>query len=419
MRISSSQIFNIATNSIADANQAVIKTQEQLSTGKRVLNPSDDPVASTKILLINKEMADVEQYRRNIDIAKNNLVLEESILDGVTNIIQRMQELAIQAGNTATLSSTEYVSLSNEVDSRLDELRNLLNSQNANGDYIFGGYKSTQAPFTGDANTGFRYEGDEGQQFIKVANNTRIAASDSGKDIFVNINSAANTINTEASSANRANPPAAISVGQVTDQEVYDEFYPEDIVITFNEDSNIVPAGKNFTARERSTGRVIVADQPFSQGQTIEMQGLSFHITGNPASGTPTQSGDQFFIQSTQKQDILTTVARFSEAMKSYDGSQSSRDSIASIVANTIDNLGNAQSRVLETVSSLGARFNTLESTEQLHLDSELVSQEVLSSLQDVNYAEAATRLSAQTLILEAAQASFVRVSRLTLFSQL
>lgn len=419
MRISSSQIYNIANTSIADANQAIVKTQEQLSTGKRVLTPSDDPVASTKILQINREMANVEQFRRNIDIASNNLVLEESILNGVTNIVQRMQELAIQAGNTATLSSTEYVSISNEVDSRLDELKNLLNSQNSNGDYIFGGYKSTEEPFTGGPNTGFRYEGDEGQQYIQIANNTRIAASDSGKNIFVNIDSAENTISTGASSANRANPPANISIGQVEDQQAYDEFYPEDIVITFNEDSNIIPAGKNFTARERSTGRVIAADQAFTQGQAIELQGVSFHITGNPASATPTQSGDQFFIESTQKQDILTTVARFSEAMKAYDGSNDARDTLSSIVANTIDNLGNAQSRVLETVSSLGARFNTLESTQQLHLDSDLISQEVLSSLQDVNYAEAATRLSAQTLILEAAQASFVRISRLTLFSQL
>ncbi len=419
MRISSNQIFNIATNSLADANQAVMTTQEQLSTGRRVLTPSDDPVASTKILSITNELAGVEQFRRNIDAAKNNLVLEESILKGVTNIIQRMQELAIQAGNTATLSENEYISLSNEVDSRLDELSNLLNSQNANGDYIFGGYKSSEEPFVGNVNTGFRYLGDEGQQFIKVANNTTVAASDSGKEIFVNIDSATNTMNTSASSANRADPPATISIGQVLDQEAYDDFYPEDIVITFNQDNAIAPAGKNFTAREKSTGRIIVANEPFFQGREIEMRGLSFRITGTPASETPSDSGDQFFIESTQKQDILTTVARFSEAMKSYDGTDDSRDNVADLVAATIDNLSNAQTSVLETVSALGARFNTLESTEQLHLDSELVSQEVLSSLRDIDYAEAATRLSAQTLVLEAAQQSFVRVSRLTLFSQL
>lgn len=419
MRISSNQIFNIANNSISDANEAIIKTQEQLSTGRRVLNPSDDPVASTKILSLGKELADVEQFGRNIDAAKNNLVLQESILDGVTNIVLRMQELAIQAGNTATLSENEYTALSNEVDARLGELTNLLNSQNANGDYIFGGYKSTVEPFSGNVSSGFRYAGDEGQKFIRVANNTTVAASDSGKQIFVDIESATNTMVTSSSASNRSNPAANISIGQVLDQEAYDDFYPEDIILTFNEDSNIVPAGKNFTARERSTGRIIVADQVYSQGAEITMEGLSFRITGNPASGTPTQRGDQFFIESTQKQDILTTVGRFSEAMKSFDGTDAARDSISNMVASTIDNLSNAQTSVLETVSSLGARFNTLDSTEQLHLDTALVSKELLSSLQDVDYSEAATRLSAQSLILEAAQASFVRVSRLTLFSQL
>ncbi len=419
MRISSNQVFNIANNSISQANEAIIKTQEQLSTGKRVLNPSDDPVASTKILSIGKELADVEQFRRNIDAAKNNLVLEESVLSGVTNIILRMQELAVQAGNSATLSESEYTALSNEVDSRLEELTNLLNSQNANGDYIFGGYKSSTEPFSGDLNSGFRYAGDEGQIFIKVANNTSVPASDSGKQIFVDIDSARNTINTSASPSNRADPPAGISIGQVVDQDTYDEFYPEDIIITFNEDTNVVPAAKNFTARERSTGRIIVADQVYNQGTEITMEGLSFRITGNPASGAGPQRGDQFFIESTQKQDILTTVARFSEVMRAFDGSEDSRDTLEDVVAATIDNLSNAQTSVLETVSSLGARFNTLDSTEQLHLDTELVSKELLSALQDVDYSEAATTLSAQSLVLEAAQTSFVRVSRLTLFSQL
>ncbi len=419
MRISSTQIFNIANNSIADANQALIKTQEQLSTGRRVLTPSDDPVATTKILSITRELSDVEQYQRNIDTAKNNLVLEETLLDGVTNVILRMQELAIQAGNTATLSENEYISLANEVDARLDELTNLVNSQNSNGDYIFGGYKSKEAPFSGNINSGFRYDGDEGQKFIKVARNTTVAASDSGKKIFVDIDSAQNTFNTAASVSNRAVPPAIISIGNVIDQDAYDEFYPEDIIITFNEDSNIVPAGKNFTARERSTGRVISADQVYSPGTEIQLEGISFRIGGNPTSGIPGTPGDQFFVQSTKKQDILTTVARFSEAMKSYDGSNDSRDSISKIVAATIANISNAQTSVLETVSTLGARYNTLDSTEALHLDTKLVSQELLSLLRDVNYSEAATKLSAQSLVLEAAQAAFIRVSRLTLFSQL
>ncbi len=419
MRISSVQIFNIANNAMADANEAIVKTQKQLSTGQRVLEPSDDPVASTKILSINEELAAITQYRNNIDIAKNDLVIEESVLDGVLNVILRMQELAVQAGNTATLSESEYNSLANEVDSRLDELQNLLNSQNANGDYIFGGYKSQSEPFTGNSGTGFRYNGDDGQKFIKIANNTLVPSSDSGKDIFVDVDSARPTINTYASPSNRSNPPVQISVGRVVDHEIYDAFYPEDMIITFNQDSNVTPAVKNYTITEKSTGRIILADQIYNPGEEIIVNGVSVTITGEPASGTPTQTGDSLFIDSSNKQDVLTTLARFSQTMRAFDGSQATRDAMLENIADTLDNLENAQTSVLEITSQIGARFNTLESTEELHSDADIVLQELLSDLRNIDYAEAATRLSSQTLILEAAQTAFVRISRLSLFDQL
>ena len=419
MRIATGHIYNIANNSMADANQAIIKTQQQISTGKRIQTPSDDPVASTKILSLNNELESITQYNNNINTARNNLVIEESVLKSVNNLIQRVQELAIQAGNTATLSINEYKTLANEVDSRLDELKNMLNTQNANGDYIFGGYKSTTPPFTGDASAGFNYHGDEGQQFIKIANGTTIASTDSGKEIFVDVESEVYSVNTSASSANRSNPPVAISIGQIVDQEAYDEFYPEDMVITFNSDTNIVPPAKNYTITERSTGRVIMENQPYASGAEIIVHGVSVTITGNPSSASSGFSGDRLFVDSTEKQDILTTLARFSNAMKTYDGTGDTRNALDDAIASTLSNLTHAQTSVLEATSRIGARFNTLESTEELHLDSELVTRNLLSQLQDVDYAEAATRLSAQTLILEAAQSSFVRISRLSLFSQL
>ncbi|MFT5082231.1 MAG: flagellar hook-associated protein 3 FlgL [Lentisphaeria bacterium] len=533
MRISSLQIFNVATNSMANANQAINKTQEQLSSGQRVARPSDDPVAATKIMTLTSELAGITQFRKNIDITTNNLVLEESILNSVNNLILRIKELAVQAGNTATLSESEYAGLASEVDGRLDELANLLNSQNANGDYIFGGYKSREEPFSGDANSGFTYKGDEGQQFIKIANNTSLSASDSGKAVFIDIDSAENTVATYASPGNKSNPPVQISVGRVVDQGVYDEFYPEDVIITFNADNNVEPPGKNFTATERSTGRAIIENQAFIPGANIELKGVDFRISGSPVSGVPaTQAtrffgadlatsfpvdftspanetfeitvaghsetftldgnvanvtdlanmvnsasngnaaklavlglnvdgigiempkglnfaitggsanidnvmglstlagarssdgvratpGDRVFVDSSNKQDILTTLARFSDAMHDFDSSQESRDTLEANVASTLTNLSNAQTNILNITLKLGAKFNTLESTTTLHLDSEFITTQVLSQLRDVDYAEAATRLSAQSLILQAAQSSFVRISQLTLFSLL
>lgn len=533
MRISSLQIFNIANNSMADANSAMIKTQEQISSGKRVLTPSDDPVAASRMLQLGDELATVSQYNKNIDLAKDSLEAEESILSGVGNLLDRMKELAVHAGNSATLSANDYRTLAAEVDSRVQELQAMLNTRNANGDYIFGGYKSNGEPFTGNAESGFVYNGDEGQRRIKIANNTTIESTDSGKALFVDIQSAHHTINTYASPANTSNPPVRVSVGQVVDQEAYDEFYPEDIVISFNAESNINPPGKNFTATEKSTGRIIVADQPYTSGTEIELKGVSLKIIGQPVSGTASTpatrifgadatpvfpadftapadetfsitvagrtrtftldanitnttdlsnvlnstvngnsaaladlglvvdgtgirmpaginfsmsggsanidnvlglntsagtassdgvlatTGDKVFVDSSNKQDVLTTLARFSEAMKSLDGTAESRESLENVVASTLDNLGHTQTSILDVVSKIGARYNTLDGTKSQHQDTQVITEKVLSGLRDIDYAEAATRLSAQSLVLQAAQSSFIRVSRLTLFSQL
>ena len=421
MRISSIQIFDIANDSISQSNQAIAKTQAQLSTGQRVLTPSDDPVASTKILEIEQNLSRLEQYGKNIDIAENNLSQEESTLDSIANLLQRVREIAVQAGNTATYTNSEYNALASEVDSRLDELMNLLNTKNAGGDYIFAGYTGGDKPFVGDAQSGFQYTGTDGNVNIKISDSTKVATSDSGKAVFVDIPAAQNSFNTSASAANTSNPASMISVGQVVDQAVYDEFYPKDMVISFKEDSAIVPAGKNFTITERSTGNIVPGFQnvAFISGQTIEVNGLSFNMTGTPTSGTVTQDGDQFFVDSSQNQDVLTTLARFSAAMKQVDGTQESKDFVSQMVADTLNNTNNIQTSILETTAELGARLNTLESTKELHLDTGLVSREIMSELRDLDYAEAASRLASQTLILEAAQATFVRVSQLTLFSRL
>ena len=83
MRISTGQIFNIANIGMSDAQRAIVKTEEQIATGKRVLDPADDPIAATVILQIKDVLARGTQFQKNIDIAENVLELEEVTIDGV------------------------------------------------------------------------------------------------------------------------------------------------------------------------------------------------------------------------------------------------------------------------------------------------------------------------------------------------
>lgn len=421
MRVSTLSIYTQANRSFDNASQAIARTQEQISTQRRILTAADDPVAATRIQQLNRNIAGVEQFNRNIDIAENNLALEEVTLNGATNLLQRIQELAVQAGNTAVLSPSEYQSLADEINIRLDELVSIANTQNSNGDYIFSGFNSDEQPFTGDSINGYQFNGDEGQLRIQIDEGTTIASNDTAKAIFVDVPSDQNNVATSVNPNNRSSPPLSISVGNIVDQEAYDEFYPEDIIIQFNEDADVVPAGKNFTVTERSSGKVIEANRVYTSGEPITYNGVELTITGNPASADTGAglTGDQLFVDSADTQDVITTLLRLRDALNGFDGSPEGVDRLENSVASSINNLRNAQASISEVVSSIGARNNVLSSTRDLHADTTLVSRELLSSLSDLDTAEAISRLQLESFVLEAAQASFIRVSGLSLIDQL
>jgi flagellar hook-associated protein 3 FlgL len=419
MRISTSQIYTIADIGMRDAQVAIENTHEQLSSGKRVLSPADDPIAATSILSLNQELARTTQFKKNIDIADNNLNLEETTLQSMTNLMQRLREIAVSAGNTSVLTAADYKSLAAEVDSRLDELVNLQNTQNASGQYIFAGYQSAAAPFVAVGGGNYAYQGDEGQLRLQASATVTVAVSDSGKRVFLDIPSSHNTFNTSASSANTASPAATITVGDVVDQDAYDKFYPQDMQITFNQNSAVLPAALNYTITERTTGKILAANQLYVEGQDIQLNGVKFALFGSPAPATATTPGDSFFVESTNKQGLLTSVSRFSDIMKNVKDTPASKAELAVMVAKTLTNFGNAINSMGLVMGDVGARLNLLESTKNLHMDTELYGKTVLAQLQDLDYVEASTRLQMQTMVLSASQQSFVKISDLSLFKYL
>lgn len=535
MRVSTSQIFNIANIGMRDAQGAVTKTQEQIASGKRVLSPADDPVAATQILRLNEELARMDQYKKNMDVAENNLNLEEVAIDGVVNLLHRMKELTVNAGNTGVLTASDYQSLAAEVDSRIDELLGLHNTRNSSGQYIFAGYQGETQPFVDDGGGNYRYRGDEGQLRLQASSSVSVPVSDSGKRVFMDIPSGHNTFVTAASPSNQADPPARISVGQVVDQQAFDDFYPSDMVVRFNNDNDLVPPGRNFSVLERETGRVLLANQPYVNGGDIEVAGIRFNISGSPVAGEPStpaslpftfggavdfslapsevtltvagqretlvldqpvnnaadlaaalaasvdtvpgsgaadnagklaalgiqvnatgftvpggwnlrvhdgdaatdtvmgfattaggtsstngqvgEAGDSFTVNSTGKEGLLNTLSRLSQAMHNVEDTPESKAELGEVVARTLTNLDNALTNIVSVQGEVGARLNTLESARDLNADSKLYTQKVLTQLEGLDVAEAATRLEMESFILSAAQQSFIKVSNLTLFN--
>jgi flagellar hook-associated protein 3 FlgL len=99
MRISTSYIQQQSVDTMLAQQKQLADTQLQVSTGQRILRPSDDPVAAVKSLNYEREVSINEQYQANADVANNKLNAAENALTSATDIVQRIRELAVQALN--------------------------------------------------------------------------------------------------------------------------------------------------------------------------------------------------------------------------------------------------------------------------------------------------------------------------------
>src|SRR5690625_4066800 len=188
MRMSLLQSFNQGLRSMLRVESQQAQTQNQISTGRRVLQPSDDPLAAARILQLEREQSRLDQFQRNIDGVESSLMLQDTHLDAVETLLVRVRELAVQAGG-GSLSQAERQGLSAELETRLEELVNLANSRNPMEEYVFGGYQGSQPRFVAatDGSGLHQYRGDDGQRLVQVASSTRVATGDSGQQIFVSI----------------------------------------------------------------------------------------------------------------------------------------------------------------------------------------------------------------------------------------
>jgi len=190
-RISTSLAQQLGINTILLQQASLNETQQQISLGKRILKPSDDPAGSVRLLDLDQSISRIDQFQENVDYAKNRLSLSEGTLQSVTNSLQRVRELAVQGFN-ATNSASDKAAIAAEVYQRLDEIVALANSKDASGDYLYAGFKTQTQPFTGSAQTGvFEYQGDQGQRFLNIGENRTITDGNSGAEIFANISDGA------------------------------------------------------------------------------------------------------------------------------------------------------------------------------------------------------------------------------------
>lgn len=399
MRISTNQLQQQGINSMLEQQGKLSKTQLQVSTGRRILTPADDPAAASQVLGLTQQKEVTAQYQANADAARARLSLEESALVGVGDLLQRVRELAVQANN-APLSNSDRASIAQEVRQRLNELLSLSNTKDGNNEYLFAGYQGLTQAFTPNAAGSFDYNGDEGQRYLQIGSNRQVAVGDSGTSVFRTIRNGNGIFTTQENAANTG-------TGIIDPGTVNGTFVPDTYTLAFIQ---VLPTDPvTYTVTGVASG--LVASGTYTSGSSISFNGVQTSVTGTPA------NGDNFSVTPSANQDIFTTVQNFARGLETAISTPAGQAHFNNTMNRTLIDLDRSLDNVIDIRTRVGSRLNAIDSQKDFNDSFKLQLQETLSNLQDLDYAEAVSRLNLQITGLQAAQQAFVKIQGLSLFN--
>lgn len=481
MRISTAMSYERGVNGILNAQVKLDKTQQQLATGRQILNPADNPSDSTRVLELRQAIANTDQYQKNADSATSRLNLEESALMSASDILKRVRTLAIQA-NHAGLADSDRRSLALEMRQGFDALLGLANTRDANGEYLFAGHDTLTEPFTAN-NYKVAYMGDQGQRFIQVGPDDLVATNDSGWNVFFDIPTVNGNGVFVTAPAPQNSHGASIDPGIVTNLSDWQQdnytlsFTGENTYEVRDSAGGIITQGAyrsgdeiNFRGIQTAiTGTPIVGDNftiaatgpnPKNQGAAILHQStvvdstawkqdiytLSFSSTrsyqvtdsagaiidiGNYQNGRPITFrgvqtkitgtpavGDKFVLSPGTKQDVFSTINTLATVLENATGLQSNTN-ISTAVAQAIQDIDHADNRVLDTRAAIGSRLNRISNAKDGNNYFSIQLNSSVSTLEDLDYTSAVSKLNLQTLGLQTAQQAYVKVVGMSLFQYL
>jgi len=397
-RISSIEQFQQGIDNILRQQARLNQTQLELSTGKKVNKPSDDPSAATQLLKLSTLKSNTNQYDRNIDAARNQLELQESVLSNVGNVLQRVRELVIQANN-ATQSNESRAAIADELYNRIDELLQYANTKDPDGEYIFSGFNA-RTPAYVKSGAGFTYQGDQGQRFLQISEDTQIAVRNNGEEIFSGALNGDGRFILETSATNQGNALVEMSSNSGAVSDSYQ--------VTF---SNPLVPGDPLTYEVRDSANAVVASGNYQAGSAFTFKRITLEISGTP------EAGDSYTVSPSQKQDLFASIKSIADALASPNSQPAQYAKETNDLSQALGTIDQAIVHFQSERTTVGNRLQLLENRAEENSAVLLRLEKQISELQDLDFAQAVSQLNIQTVALQAAQQSYIKIQGLSLFN--
>lgn len=402
MRVTTQLLFASGVDAIARQQEAMLKTQQQIAAGKRILAPSDDPIAAAQALTVTQAQARNAQYAANIGAAEDALGFAEGALAQVTDLLQASRTLAVNGG-AGSLSDADRRSLAGELRAQLAQLVGLANSRDGDGAYVFAGFGTAVQPFAEDA-AGVRYNGDQGTRVLDVAPGRTLPISASGADVFMRIRPGNGSFTTAAAATNAGT--GVIDTGRVVDPAALTGD-------TYRLQFSVAGGVTTYDVIDTTTSTTVSSGNAFADPTTVTVAGMQVTLRGAPA------TGDAFTLAPARDQSVFDTIAKLAATLEAPVNGPGGRAALANGLAAGLASLDQSLERVLTVRAGFGASLRELESLATGSEATRLQHEQTLSRLQDLDYNAALSDFARQQLALEAAQKSFVQVTGLSLFDYL
>ncbi len=426
MKVSTKLFNEQQIRQFSSLNEDIQKLQDKISSGKNIVVASDDPVGSVNLSGYKTVKQQLDQYLKNVNSAQTRLSLVDTNLQNLSTIMIRANELLIQASSDV-LGRSDREAIALEINEMKEELLSLANQQDANGSFIFSGYKSKEQPFQKNLNGEIKYHGDSGISSLSISETMIVETSVDGESLFQKVKDSSglavsmftmlenvsHSIRTASSAvhATNANTHAEFEItnsdfgtwsfeitghaGTATISVELTGEDPADIIKAIN-DANI-----GITASQSSTNPKKIKLDGSQQG-IIEIKNLEIPYI-NHAQEVPTS-----FITF---DPLDASGNKIGHSQTLYDNNQ--------LTTSQLNNIADSQVHIANFRGKVGAKLNLLERQFENLNQRDLAIKKDLSDLEDADLAKLVTDLKSQLTGLQASQQAFVKISDLNLFNYL
>lgn len=410
----------LATSFMTDMNRNLnnLKTlQQQMTSGKEVRLPSDDPFKVARAMQLHTDIASNKQYNKNIEDTINFLDVTDTALNQTTNVLQRVNELLVSAGNAA-YGSSERQAIKDEINQKVSELGQILNSS-FDGKYVFGGTRGTTKPIkvTGGItySNSLSVKPNTDEVELKKWQNTKLTIGDIEIDFGKigekpSLDKIASEINSQiknsgSSDADKIKVVTNNKTGEITfinetgkDLDLKVEKRNDKVGEVPGELSGIAGTGKITQTVKKDNGNTKLEYNSRDGGEITEAEKIIMgeKLTTEVSQGVIIEYNVtatevlQYTDKDGNKKDLMELLTRITNHLdgKDAEGVAGDPDAMDKLLQEDLTDLKGAIQNMLTIRSEVGAKQNRMDSAKDKNIEQNFNLTEILSSTEDIDITE-------------------------------